>query len=283
MAPQENAVRVLQSIGLKPNASDPCMFPGSIWDPNNPAADIPAAPLQIGLYVDDFVYFSEDPKVEQRFEQLLSSLVTVNFLGTVDWFLGTHFQWSWHDDEVWVHLSQFGFAAYLVEDNNVHTRNITPDATPYRSGLPIDVCPESDEADDCPALLKRNKRDTKVWLVRSVGWLKAQGPTSPDPTPSCRRTISNHPKATGMRHSTSYTTFIQRPTTDLHSPPSHKFLSTGSCRSLHHLTQKHTPTPSHLRLLNIIVSPLIATPAGDPNLATQSAKAFNSQASNFGV
>ena len=151
-----------------------------MWDPNNPATDIPAAPLQIGLYVDDFVYFSEDPKVEQRFEQLLSSLVTVNFLGTVDWFLGTHFQWSWHDDEVWVHLSQFGFAAYLVEDNNVHTRNITPDATPYCSGLPIDVCPESDEVDDCPALLKRNKRDQSV--VGLIGWLAQR--TRPDLAPS---------------------------------------------------------------------------------------------------
>ena len=167
---------VLRSIGLKPNASDPCMFTGSICDPNNPAEDIPAAPLTIGLYVDDFVYFSEDPKVERRFEQLLSSLVIVNFLGTVDWFLGTHFQWSCHDNEVSVHLSQTGFAAHLVEDNNVHMRNITPDATPYRLGLPIDACPESDEADDCPALLKCKKRYQSV--VGSIGWL-AQS-TRPD-------------------------------------------------------------------------------------------------------
>ena len=85
---------VLASIGLRPNASDPCMFTGSVCNPNNPAADIPSAPLTVGLYVDDFVYFSEDPEVERRFKQLLSSLVTVDFMGTVDWFLGTHFQWS---------------------------------------------------------------------------------------------------------------------------------------------------------------------------------------------
>jgi len=82
---------VLASIGLRPNASDPCMFTGSVCNPNNPAADIPSAPLTVGLYVDDFVYFSEDPEVERRFEQLLSSLITVDFMGTVDWFLGTHF------------------------------------------------------------------------------------------------------------------------------------------------------------------------------------------------
>jgi len=112
--------------------------------------------------------------------QLLSSLVTVNFLGTVDWFLGTHFQWSCHDNKVSVHLSQTGFAAHLVKDNNVHTQNINPDATPYRSGLPIDACPESDEADDCPALLECKKRYQSV--VGSIGWL-AQS-TRPELSPS---------------------------------------------------------------------------------------------------
>ncbi len=53
-----NKIRlVLASIGLNPNASDPCMFTGSISDPNDPTADIPSASLTIGLYVDDCVYF----------------------------------------------------------------------------------------------------------------------------------------------------------------------------------------------------------------------------------
>jgi len=114
------------------------------------------------------------------FEQLLSSLVTVDFMGTVSWFLGTHFQWSCYDNVVSMHLSQTGFAAHLVEANNAHTRNVTPDATPYRSGLPIDACPESDEADDCPALLERWWKYQSV--VGSIGWL-AQS-TRPDLTPS---------------------------------------------------------------------------------------------------
>jgi hypothetical protein len=182
---------VLNSIGLKPNASDPCMFTGSLHDPDDPAADIPSAPLTIGLYVDDFVYFSENSEVERRFEQLLSRLVTVDFMGTVDWFLGTHFQWSCSNGDVSVHLSQTGFAAHLVEANNVHERNITPDATPYRSGLPIDACPESDENDDCPALIERKKRYQSV--VGSIGWL-AQS-TRPDlsPTHSFLSSYNNRP------------------------------------------------------------------------------------------
>ena len=61
-----------------------------------------------------------------------------------------------------VHLSQTGFSAHLVEANNAHTHNVTPDATPYRSGLPIDACPESDEADNCPALLERWQKYQRV-------------------------------------------------------------------------------------------------------------------------
>jgi hypothetical protein len=171
---------ILNRIGLTPNASDPCMFTGSLCNPDDPAEDIPCSPLTIGLYVDDFVYFSADPEVERRFEQLLSRLVTVDFMGTVDWFLGTHFQWSCFNGDVSVHLSQTGFATHLVEDNSVQDRNITPNATPYRSGLPIDACPESDEADECPALVERKERYQSV--VGSIGWL-AQS-TRPDLAPA---------------------------------------------------------------------------------------------------
>jgi hypothetical protein len=112
-------------------------------------------------------------------------------MGNVDWFLGTHFQWSCSDDEVSVHLSQTGFAAHLVEDNNVHTCNITLAATPYRSGLPIDACPKSDEADDCPALIECKRRYQSV--VGSIGWL-AQS-TRPDlaPTHSFLSVYNNKP------------------------------------------------------------------------------------------
>ena len=51
-----------------------------------------ARPHQSSVYAQyDFVYFLEDPKVESRFKQLLSSLITVDFMGNVDWLLGTPF------------------------------------------------------------------------------------------------------------------------------------------------------------------------------------------------
>ncbi len=44
-------------------------------------------PNQVGLYVDVFVYFCEDPAVEWPFEQLLSQLITVDFWAQWNGFL----------------------------------------------------------------------------------------------------------------------------------------------------------------------------------------------------
>ena len=145
---------ILEKLGLRQNAYDPCLFSGNIVDPSNPADSPSSEPLTLGLYVDDFVYFSTDPEVEAEFQCLLKQQVTVDFMGRVEWFLGTHFQWSATPDVVQVHLSQTGFASHLIEENNIHHRNIIPNATPYRSGLPIDACPESDEDKDNPTFLK---------------------------------------------------------------------------------------------------------------------------------
>jgi hypothetical protein len=156
-------------ICLWENASNPCLFTGHVLNPSNPADSALSSPLTLGLYVDDFVYFSEDPATKHRFETLLSTPVTVEFMGTVEWFLGTHFQWLATDNIVSIHLSQTGFAAHLVEDNNIHTRNITHNATPYHSGLPIDAIPKSDEPNDCPALVEQKRKYQSV--VGSIGWL----------------------------------------------------------------------------------------------------------------
>ena len=56
---------------------------------------------------------------------------------------------------VQVHLSQTGFASHLVEANYIHHRNITPDTTPYWSGLPINTCLESDEDEENPTFFEQ--------------------------------------------------------------------------------------------------------------------------------
>jgi hypothetical protein len=86
----------------------------------------------------------------------------------VEWFLGTHFPWLLSHDKVSVHLSQIGFATHLNKENTIHKRNITPDTTPYRSGLQIDAIPESDEDNKDPALLELKQKYRSI--IGSIGW-----------------------------------------------------------------------------------------------------------------
>ncbi len=134
-----------------------------------PAVPATSLPLALGLYVNNFVYFSENPVVKQKCEALLSQLITIKFMGMVEWFLGMHFQWLATDDVVSVHLSQTGFATHLIKDSNIHTRNVTPNALPYCSGLPIDKIPELDEANNCLTLIEQKRKYHSV--VSLIGWL----------------------------------------------------------------------------------------------------------------
>jgi hypothetical protein len=171
---------VLNTMGLTQNKKDPCLFTGCVINPPNPADTPSTSPIALGLYVDDFVYFSADPGVEEKFQCIVKELITVDFMGTVEWFLGTHVQWMITPDIVTVHLNQTGFAANLFKENNIHHRSITHDATPYRSGLPIDAIIESDENKECPTFIGRKKKYQSI--VGSIGWL-AQS-TQPDLSPS---------------------------------------------------------------------------------------------------
>ncbi len=160
---------ILNQLGLHQNTYNPCLFTGYIIDPSI-SADTPSSfPLTLGLCVDEFKYFSEDSAVKAKFQQFLKDLISADFMGTVEWFLGTHFQWLITSEEVQVHLSQTGFAAHLVKENNVHMHNITPDATPHHSGLPISAITESDEDEQCPTFQERKQKYQSV--VGLIGWL----------------------------------------------------------------------------------------------------------------
>ena len=83
---------ILIAVGLQPSLHDPCLFLGVPSSPTSPAAATDKS-LHLGLYVDDFVYFSEDSAIKKRFERLIAAKLKVKFMGTVNWFLGTHFEW----------------------------------------------------------------------------------------------------------------------------------------------------------------------------------------------
>jgi hypothetical protein len=160
---------VLKSLGLQPNPYDPCVFSGFLTDPNDPSGTSSDVPITLGLYVDDFVYFSEDDAVERKFESLLGKALEVDFMGTVEWFLGIHFSWRVTPSEVSAHLNQAGFAANTVERFGRHDRDMSPLATPYRSGVPIDSIAPSTDEEDAPAQVRRTAAYQS--LVGCIGWL----------------------------------------------------------------------------------------------------------------
>jgi hypothetical protein len=69
----------LRSMGLQSSSSSPCLFVGTLI-PGKP-------PIYVGIYVDDIIYFSESDQVERRFEELLSTIGSVDFMGQVSLFL----------------------------------------------------------------------------------------------------------------------------------------------------------------------------------------------------
>ena len=73
-------------IGLKGCPNKPCCFHGHLI--------LGKDPLYMVLYVDDFIYFSPDPEVENYFESALKSKLTIDCMWNAEWLLGTRFDWS---------------------------------------------------------------------------------------------------------------------------------------------------------------------------------------------
>ena len=89
--------------------------------------------------------YSSDPAEEELFRNTLAQRIAVDFMGDVDYFLGTAFTWRRHDDEhVSVHLCQSAFTEFTAQRFGVDKMNQTPNMTPYRSGMPIDSIPAPD-------------------------------------------------------------------------------------------------------------------------------------------
>jgi hypothetical protein len=130
---------------------DLCLYTGFIHDPKNLTTSQSSCPLSLGLYVDDFVYFSKDPAIEALFYHLLAEQFKVDFMGIVEWFLGVHFSWRITLSSVAVHLNQSGFVSNLVESFSHRSRNPTPMATAYRFGVPINSIAPSTDDNDSPA------------------------------------------------------------------------------------------------------------------------------------
>ena len=162
----DRATTILKNIGLTPCANSPCLFHGTL---------IPGKPkLYLGIYVDDFIYFSKDPEVEKLFEQKLQNQTQTDFMGKVSHFLGIRFQWRETPDKVSVHMSQEAFADQLISNSGLDNDSASSKPTPFRSGLPVDSIPHIKLPPEQSSNLKQQLQS----YVGSLNWF-AQA-TCPD-------------------------------------------------------------------------------------------------------
>ena len=164
----ETAHKILTSIGLTRSPNAPCVYSGTVI-PGQP-------PLYLGLYVDDFLFFSESSEVEQTFMTQFASHVTkVTFNDEIDFFLGIKFDCQRHQhNHVTIHLSQQAFIENLLHTHDMHTDDVNTVQSPYRSGLPIDSIPIEAYDDET----QRKYTKTLQSIVGSLTWLSMS--TRPD-------------------------------------------------------------------------------------------------------
>ena len=121
----------LLSMGLKNYPNSPCIFVGSL---------IPGqAPIYVGIYVGDIIYFSLSDEVEKTFETLLSTIGDVDFMGQVPHFLGIKFMWK-HlpEGHLSISLTQQSFLDTLLTSLNITIDSSSHYSSPYKAHCHID-------------------------------------------------------------------------------------------------------------------------------------------------
>ena len=160
------AKKLLTQLGLKYHPSTPCLFTG-VLIPGQP-------PLYLGLYVDDFIYFTESPQVEKAFETRLSDLIPVDWNGDIDYCLGIKFTNTAHPDGyVTITLTQEAFVEHLLKMTKLDDPATNSVKTPYRNGYPVDSIPKMPQSLNQDKLIHYMQT-----LIGSLNWLSTS--TLPD-------------------------------------------------------------------------------------------------------
>jgi hypothetical protein len=142
-------------------------------------------------------------------------------------------------------MNQSGFAASLIEQFCPDEWDHTPDATPYQSGVPIDLIAPSTDADDSPTQLQHT--DAYQSLVVSIGWLACATRPNIAPVHSFLSSYSNKP-APGQMKAALYALYY------VHSTDDYGITFNSSVTSPIH-TYVHFPTPSDVEAYTDAIPP----------------------------
>ena len=162
----QNISAFFHSIRLKSKPNSTCVFTGRIV-PDQP-------PLYVGLYVDDFVYFSTSDAVELQFQKLLNQKYSVSYDDCLEWLLGIKFTWYETESTLKCHINQEAFILDMVDRHQLSDCNKSTRATPFRSGFTVDSFPPSSLDDATQLPLTKNFQQ----IIGDLNWLSIS--TRPD-------------------------------------------------------------------------------------------------------
>jgi hypothetical protein len=161
------ATKLLTQLGLKQHETSPCLFYGTLIKGQ--------PPIYLGLYVDDFIYFSESQKVEEHFKSEFTKLIDIDWNGQIGYFLGINFDCAKHNNgNVSILMNQEAFIENLVQVANLDGPVNEP-KTPYRSGYPVDSIPK--DKNNTPAQQAKITKDMQI-ILGCLNWLSIS--TRPD-------------------------------------------------------------------------------------------------------
>ena len=164
----ELAKKILLSIGFTMHPSSPCIFVGNLI-PGEP-------PVYLGLYVDDFIYFSESEAAEKKFEQLFGAKINTDFNGPIQWFLGIKFEMSRNENnQITILLTQEAYIETISTLADLDQLHVNTPKTPHRIGYPIDSIPLNHLQNASEHAQLRHKMQQ---IIGSLTWLA--GSTRPD-------------------------------------------------------------------------------------------------------
>ena len=133
-------------------------------------------PIYVGLYVDDFAFFSVSDEVEEKFRQFLNARYTVSYEDSLEWFLGMKFEWIETTTSLHCLVHQEAFVFDIVDWHNLTDFNKSNRATPFRSGFPVDNIQPSQLPDDQQKPLTKKYQQ----VIGDLNWLSIS--TRPDIT-----------------------------------------------------------------------------------------------------
>eukprot|EP00957_Ditylum_brightwellii_P113233 8635269-Ditylum_brightwellii.AAC.1 len=147
-------------MGLKQSPNAPCIFYGDIIEGE--------PPVYIGLYVDDFIFFSASDKVEEDFKNILKNKqkMLVDFIDDPTHFLGLQIETVKEENDLTIFLSQQASIEALIDELELALANTSQ--TPYRSGYPVDKIPVESTL---PQKKLQQAIDNMQSIVGSLNWL----------------------------------------------------------------------------------------------------------------